>query len=171
VRGLLVIGQGPPLPRGHLPLTRNPYAGVRIATSPRKRGEVTERTANSFTAPIEKFLSFPRYWPASHPAKPDKGAGLALTIQKLPSFCCRVRFDADVGNGPWREVGGRWLLGRHYHRVGAGSGRSTRLDRGPLSRAAIQPEGSVLLQIRVRIAGCLLDIQLIGALRIGCFRR
>ena len=37
---------------GASPLTRNPRADAQIPTSPRKRGEVTGRGANSFTAAI-----------------------------------------------------------------------------------------------------------------------
>ena len=44
------------------------------------------------------------------------------------------------------------------------SGRSTRLDRGSLSRAIIQPNGSDLHQIRVRIADRLSRMQLTGVL-------
>jgi hypothetical protein len=49
-------GEGPlrlhkhlPLRSGRLPLTRNPRAGARIPTPPRKRGEVTGRAVDSFT--------------------------------------------------------------------------------------------------------------------------
>jgi hypothetical protein len=51
VRGFLSSGTNTPLlGKRLLPLARNPRADARIPTSPRRRGEVTGRAANSFTA-------------------------------------------------------------------------------------------------------------------------
>jgi hypothetical protein len=50
VRGLLTVAQNPANTRAPLPLTRNPRADALIPTSPRKRGEVAGRDANSFTS-------------------------------------------------------------------------------------------------------------------------
>jgi hypothetical protein len=58
VRGLLTVAQDPTNTRAPLPLTRNLRADALMPTSPRKRGEVAGRDANSFTgSQDEEFLN------------------------------------------------------------------------------------------------------------------
>jgi hypothetical protein len=57
VRGLLTVAENPANTRAPLPLTRNPRADALIPTSPRKRGEVAGRDANSFTSSQDEEFS------------------------------------------------------------------------------------------------------------------
>jgi hypothetical protein len=60
VRGRLTVVQETPAEVGRLPLTRDPRASAPIPTSPRKRGEVTGRAANSLAASCAAVTNKPR---------------------------------------------------------------------------------------------------------------